>query len=71
MKPEPPSSAGPEAPGGSLPPVINDSNRAPEPPAAGPSGWKRAMKILLRVMLGIVIAVLLLFGVCLAIFYRG
>ena len=29
------------------------------------------MKILLRVMLGIVIAVLLLFGVCLAIFYRG
>ena len=49
--------------------MLDSMNQEPDL-SPGPAPWKKAGKILLRVALGVVIAVLLLFGVCLAIFQR-
>jgi len=43
-------------------------NQEPNPTGGGP-GMNKVLKLLLRVALGVVIAVLLLFGVCLAMFH--
>jgi len=44
-------------------------NQAPNP-SVGPPPGRKILKFLFRVALGVVIALLLLFGVCLAIFNR-